>query len=403
VIETGAPYLLDARRKHHPTLVSDDGRDVRVDLLRAAVRIAAELGAECVSFCSGMLPAGVDRHTGWRRLAEGVDAVLAEATRLGVPLGLEPVPGMLVERLDDVFALRARLGHPELLRITLDVGHCVAMGPSCAADCVRRAGALLVNVHLDDMRGAVHEHMEFGEGELDLPATLGALADVGYRGLAAVGLPRHSHAAPAVAQRSIAALETASWVANAQRRIRSDVSEIRTLLPAAGRRCGRDPADPSGMVKGTADDRARVSLLATLREVLPAGLLGFEVTELYRCGDVADKRGVLLALPALDGALPIEVGLDLVRDALRCDDAGLVEAAMGQYAARHLDTHSWRQGVLKSLLIGVPLTADADARVDDELGRMVSGFIAECKAAGRTVPDDATRLLGYLHFAMWAL
>lgn len=53
------------------------------------------------------------------------------------------------------------------------------------------------------------EHLECGAGELDLPETLGALTGIGYGGLAAVDLPRHSHAAPEVATRAIGALRGA--------------------------------------------------------------------------------------------------------------------------------------------------------------------------------------------------
>src|ERR1700680_2569934 len=51
VIETGARFLLDPRRKHQPTLVScksDAGR--RLDFLKAAIDIARELGSDAVSF-----------------------------------------------------------------------------------------------------------------------------------------------------------------------------------------------------------------------------------------------------------------------------------------------------------------------------------------------------------------
>jgi sugar phosphate isomerase/epimerase len=74
---------------------------------------------------------------------------------------------------------------------------------------VRLAGDLLVNVQLDDMLPGVHEHLEFGEGDVDLAGTLAALAEVGYTGVAAVELPRHSHAAPDVARRAIEALHAA--------------------------------------------------------------------------------------------------------------------------------------------------------------------------------------------------
>ncbi|MFD1152692.1 sugar phosphate isomerase/epimerase family protein, partial [Saccharothrix hoggarensis] len=237
VVETGARYLLDPGRKHHPTLVSDE-QEVRVDFLLRAVEVAADLGADCVSFWSGIVPDGVADDEAWRRMRSGVAAVLEGADRHGVPLGLEPEPGMLVERLDQALRLRADLGSPARLGITLDVGHCVAVEPRDAAACIRQAGDLLVNVQLDDMRPGVHEHLEFGEGELDLAATLGALDEIGYTGLAAVELPRHSHAAPDVARRAMTALRAAlpkPWLADAERAVRADPAAIRTLFPAAGR------------------------------------------------------------------------------------------------------------------------------------------------------------------------
>ncbi|CAM5349172.1 Xylose isomerase domain-containing protein TIM barrel OS=Streptomyces sp. ACT-1 OX=1609288 GN=SACT1_1230 PE=4 SV=1 [Streptomyces griseus subsp. griseus] len=53
------------------------------------------------------------------------------------------------------------------------------------------------------MRRGVHEHLPFGEGEIDFPPVLAALAASDYRGLTVVELPRHSHAGPELARTSI--------------------------------------------------------------------------------------------------------------------------------------------------------------------------------------------------------
>lgn len=210
VVETGARYVMNPWHKHEPTLVSDTDRERRIEYLRRAVRIAEELGAEAVSFWSGTLPEGVSAQQGWDRLTSGVAEVLDEAERRAVRCAFEPEPGMFVDTLAGVAELRRMLGHPSHLAVTVDIGHCVCNEPAPPQDCVHQVGHLLGNVQADDMRPGVHEHLEFGDGDVDLPATLGALLDVDYRGLVSVELPRHSHAAPAVAARSLEALRVAA-------------------------------------------------------------------------------------------------------------------------------------------------------------------------------------------------
>lgn len=203
VIETGARYLLDPWHKHEPTLLAAEGRERRVDFLRRAVAVGADLGAQAVSFWAGVRPPQLDLRTAWDRLVAGCAEVVEAAERAGAPLGFEPEPGMLVESLDEYTRLAAALGDPEPFGLTLDIGHCRCLEPYPVPECVRRAGKRLVNVQIDDMRRGTHEHLEFGSGEIDFPPVLSALDEVGYRGLVAVELPRHSHDAPGVARRSL--------------------------------------------------------------------------------------------------------------------------------------------------------------------------------------------------------
>nr|MDT0660575.1 sugar phosphate isomerase/epimerase family protein [Micromonospora sp. DSM 115978] len=212
VIETGARYLLDPWRKHAPTLLDDDPAP-RVDFLRRAVAIGADLGAEAVSCWSGVRPAAVSEQTAWDRLLAGAATVVETADAAGVPIGFEPEPGMLVADIAGWRKLRAALGSPAAFGITLDIGHCRCLEPLPVPECVTQVAAHLVNVQIDDMRRGVHEHLEFGTGEIDFPPVLRALRDAGYRGLVAVELPRHSHDAPGVAARSLDFLRAAERAA----------------------------------------------------------------------------------------------------------------------------------------------------------------------------------------------
>ncbi|MFI7279107.1 sugar phosphate isomerase/epimerase family protein [Micromonospora chersina] len=246
VVETGARYLLDPWHKHAPTLLHDDA-DLRIDFLRRAARIGADLGAEAVSFWAGVRPPEVPAALAWQRLVAGCATVCVEAEAAGVPLGFEPEPGMLVEDIAGWFRLREALGAPPGFGITLDIGHCRCLEPQPVPDCVTAVAEHLVNVQIDDMRRGVHEHLEFGAGEIDFPPVLRALAAAGYRGLVAVELPRHSHAAPAVAARSLDFLRAAAHAASTTAATgAADTDQHRTTdsAPLLCSRGGSTPGSP---------------------------------------------------------------------------------------------------------------------------------------------------------------
>ncbi|GGJ32433.1 EboA domain-containing protein [Streptomyces brasiliensis] len=155
------------------------------------------------------------------------------------------------------------------------------------------------------------------------------------------------------------------------------VSVWELRIAEAGRHCGSAHAEA-----------ARVLILHAARADADA------LTRVYRQGTAGERRAVLHALPHLvpgPGALP------LVEDALRTNDTRLLAAAVGPYAARHLDAHAWRHAILKCLFTGVSVDEVADlarrARGDTELARMLGDFAAERTAAGRPVPDGLYRVM----------
>lgn len=201
VIETGARFLLDARRKHRPTLIDDDP-ETRVQFLYRAAEIGEDLGALALSYWSGAVPddwAGSD-ETLFKRLAYQVEKLEDVCRNHGVRAALEPEPGMLVQRMADYDRLARMLGFKPGL--TLDVGHleCMEQGPE--ADYLCSYADVLYNVQLDDMLPQRHRHLFFGEGSVDFAAVFKALNEVGYRGPACVELSEGSRDAVATALRA---------------------------------------------------------------------------------------------------------------------------------------------------------------------------------------------------------
>lgn len=273
-VETGARYVLDPRRKHGPSLLDPDPDDRarRADLLIRAVRVAAELGAHAVHCFSGITPAGTDPDTAWNRLAETLTPVLDAAATAGIPLAVEPEPGHLLATLADFHRLRHALGDPDHLGLTLDIGHCQCLEPLPPADCVRAAAPWLRHVQIEDMRRGVHEHLPFGDGEIDFPPVLAALAATGYQGLTVVELPRHSHAGPHFAETSLPflraaeaeALRHAEAEAEAQAKARETAKdEAKEMTNAAAKQPARDVA------KQPAEDAAKADPNGT-RASVPA-------------------------------------------------------------------------------------------------------------------------------------
>jgi sugar phosphate isomerase/epimerase len=237
-IETGARFILDPRRKHQPTLVSADPSDraKRIEFIKACINLAAAVGVDSVSLWSGSpppLPRGgrggsesepqaqarghmtgrlrsrlgfsdppdANESVLFDRLTSSLRKLLDHARPAGVRLSFEPEPGMLIDTMDKFAALERVLGDP-LFGLTLDVGHVHCLGDGDPADHIRRWRDKLWNVHIEDMRRGVHDHLMFGDGDVVFPPIFAALREIDYVGPVHVELSRHSHNTVEVARRS---------------------------------------------------------------------------------------------------------------------------------------------------------------------------------------------------------
>jgi sugar phosphate isomerase/epimerase len=210
VIETGARFLLDPRRKHQPTLLSADPaeRQRRLDFLCRSVDIAAELNADAVSFWSGRALTAEPEDVLRRRLVDGCRALCDRAEERGVRLAFEPEPGMFVDTMARFAELHRLVGRPSF-GLTLDVGHLHCQGETPSGPHILAWRDWLWNVHIEDMRAGVHDHLMFGAGEMDFAEVLGALRRIDYGGGVHVELSRHSHDAVETARRALAFLRAA--------------------------------------------------------------------------------------------------------------------------------------------------------------------------------------------------
>lgn len=195
VMETGARFVLDPATKHEPTLMTraSGGRERRLEFYSRVAAIGRDLGADVLSFWTGIdRSPGPDSRT-W--MDDGVRRACDLVRAAGLRPTLEPEPGMAIATVSSYRDLISRLGtgSPHL---TLDVGHLWAEWEGEPIEVLEGIGDELLQVHLEDMRRGVHEHLAPGEGEVDFSAVHQALDRIGYSGPVCFELSRSSHRAP---------------------------------------------------------------------------------------------------------------------------------------------------------------------------------------------------------------
>ena len=203
VIETGARFLLDPRHKHEPTLISptSEARASRIEFLKVCIDIAKTLGSDAVSFWSGVLSPHVPREYAELWLVEGCQRIADYAESQEVTLAFEPEPGMMIETLEQYGELAGKIGSSKF-GLTIDIGHVQCVESGSISDHLRRWKHRLCNIHIEDMKRGVHEHLLFGQGEIDFARVMATLQEINYIGCVNVELSRHSHMAPEVMRES---------------------------------------------------------------------------------------------------------------------------------------------------------------------------------------------------------
>ena len=201
VIETGASFLLNPWCKHEPTLLSVNPKDrkMRLDFLKKAVDIAAKLKADAVSFWSGKKPDNVKNNVAWDWIIAECSELSSYAENLGVLLAIEPEPGMFIESLQQYRKLEENVRNVSF-GLTLDLGHAFITEDITVGNCIQKFAQDIKNIHIEDMKKNVHEHLFFGQGDMDFNEIFSALKKIDYNGPVNVELSRHSHNAVEVAK-----------------------------------------------------------------------------------------------------------------------------------------------------------------------------------------------------------
>ncbi len=145
VIESGARFNLDPRRKHYPSLLCRKAARHRLDFLLRCHDTALALGAEVVSLWSGHDFEDLGFEAAIELLAENLGELLDRCRGSGVAFAFEPEPGMLIETLEHYDRLEAMLGRPDF-GLALDLGHLLVTGEGRPEEVLRERADLVLTV-----------------------------------------------------------------------------------------------------------------------------------------------------------------------------------------------------------------------------------------------------------------
>jgi fructoselysine 3-epimerase len=189
-----------------PSLANPDraARQWRIDYTQRCIDLAAVLECRNVSITSGRAVPGTHPETAFRTLRESLETVLEYAGRVGVRIGIEYEPGLLVERYEELRALLEAMSSPHL-GANLDFGHSHVLGEDPEA-VVAGLSPRIFNVHLEDIRFRKHYHLIPGLGEINFRALFEILERHAYDGFATVELYTYPQEPETAAKRSLAYL-----------------------------------------------------------------------------------------------------------------------------------------------------------------------------------------------------
>ncbi len=190
-----------------PSLANPDetARKWRIEYSKRCLDLAAILGCRNVSLTSGRVVPGSSPDKALELLQGSLETVLAHAERVGVRVGIEYEPGLLVERCEELLQLMEAMASP-FLGANLDLGHSHVLGED-PETVIASLSPRIYNIHLEDIRGRKHYHLIPGQGDMDFPNLMQILKKYAYDGFLTVELYTFPHEPDEAARQAFRYLE----------------------------------------------------------------------------------------------------------------------------------------------------------------------------------------------------
>ncbi len=186
---TGLPVPSVCDAMHWKQMLSDPDPEVResgVEALKVSLEDAKAYGADTVLLVPGRVNETVSYDVCWSRTIAEIKKVIPLAEKLKVKIAIENVGNNFLlsplEAADYVDQFRS-----QIIGFYFDTGNILAYG--WPEQWIRILGKRIAKVHIKDNRRKPGERVKLSEGDVNWPAVMKALDDIGYRDWATIEYP----------------------------------------------------------------------------------------------------------------------------------------------------------------------------------------------------------------------
>lgn len=189
-IHVGEPFLL-SKTPHYPSIISSEKSErlKKIELIKEAIELGNEINCQNITITSGIIEEKQNKKSAWPILLESIERSI-ELLYPNMQLLIEQEPEMLVGTTEDLLQLIQETNGR--LKINLDIGH-LQVNQENIPKSIHALKGNLVNIHIEDIKNNIHQHLLPGEGDIDFSAFFAEIRNVGYSGLITADLYPFSH------------------------------------------------------------------------------------------------------------------------------------------------------------------------------------------------------------------
>ncbi len=161
-------------------------------IVRDMITVAADLGSRYAIINGAIRREDEEYAAQWDAMICKTKELAGIADGLGVKLAIEYEPGFVIDSTDLLLQAIREIDSP-VIGINCDIGHVFL----CDADPMRaieQSAPYILQCHVENMARGVHDHLVPWEGDMDLPAYIAKLREVGFDGGLGLDLYKYEYA-----------------------------------------------------------------------------------------------------------------------------------------------------------------------------------------------------------------